>query len=1054
MIGPLPGFSTRIVWIVAAVLGVQRPARTGDAELVRELIRDGRYARAAESARSALDALGPCAPERVELECLQAEALRRGNGKLSRETLAVTEHAAGLAAELFGADDLRTAEPLLQLGALRCLRGEFAEAKTALERSLQLLRTASRNGDPREATALSYVAFEVLSFEGDSGRALARLDEAEHVLDRLAPGASPERAWILDMRGNLTSQLGRTEEALSAYSGALAMRRRTQRCEHPLLILSLLHVGTTQDQLGRLAEARSTYEGVLDLLGGGVEIAWTAADVRSKLGSIWALLGENDRARSCFEKARTDLEASGQRETAAYARTLEFLARFAFEQTDLERARELYRAEIAALDAARDAEPSARADAFVKLAWVDLYRGSLDDAGESVSRAREILSAGGSAKGVADCDEVEAAVAYGNGDLEHSRDLLRRVVEARDGSGAWDGRARAQARYQLSRVSLLLGDLDSALEESLEAERSAREDWARSAVGLEEFSSIVFEENKTRPLQRNLCAALAAAVRSHRPKDAERVWNALLLSRDRVFRESAERLELARASATPGLANAAAKLADARLRLAGLYVQSRRSGDAPALEEAISRARSDREAAERELSSQESSAGASAAPPPDLSTLRRALESGAALVRFCLAHRPVKDRKDLAVWLNWEPCYYALVLAGTGTTPEVLELGSEKEMDALVDRLRRAIRAGAPLREYDPVAAELRRRILDPLLPSLRGARVIDLVPDSDLHLVPFQALCSDGGTFLVESGPAFHVLQTEQDLLPAPRTETTGQGLLALGDPEFANATDGDAPGLAGGSGSGAEWLAARSGPAFGSWPPLPQTRTEVEKIAAIWKAGRLAKERVDLLVGAGASERALRQGLHGHRVVHIATHGFYEDSAASASVVPTRGVSNAAEVNSTTPAVDRSDGLPFLRSGLVLAGAGASCAEPAPVNDGILTTEEVLGLDLSGVEWVVLSACDTGIGEIHGIDGVLGLRRAFRIAGARTVIASLWPVDDRWAREYMEALYRERFVDRRSTPEAMQAASRAVIAELRSEGLEPLPRWWASFVAVGDPR
>jgi CHAT domain-containing protein len=141
--------------------------------------------------------------------------------------------------------------------------------------------------------------------------------------------------------------------------------------------------------------------------------------------------------------------------------------------------------------------------------------------------------------------------------------------------------------------------------------------------------------------------------------------------------------------------------------------------------------------------------------------------------------------------------------------------------------------------------------------------------------------------------------------------------------------------------------------------------------------------------------------------------------------------------------------DRLPYLRSGLLFAGSGLDAR-----NDGILTTEEVLGLDLSGVEWVVLSACDTGLGELRKIDGVLGLRRAFRMAGARTVIASLWPVDDRWAREWMEALYRARFVDRKSTPEAMQAASRAVLAELRSEGLEPLPRLWASFVAVGDSR
>jgi CHAT domain-containing protein len=442
--------------------------------------------------------------------------------------------------------------------------------------------------------------------------------------------------------------------------------------------------------------------------------------------------------------------------------------------------------------------------------------------------------------------------------------------------------------------------------------------------------------------------------------------------------------------------------------------------------------------------------------------LRGALEPGAGLARFCLARRPPKDDAEGESGLKWEECYYACVLGTEGEPPRILDLGSAKEIEDLVLRLRQSILGGTAGREYVAVAADLRRRILDPILSALPGVHLVLLVPEGELHFVPFLALCTDSGEYLAESGPVFHVLGSELDLLPSSERDHAGErdhegaGLLALGDPDFGRAVS--KPGdLAEPIADGRD---LRSSPSLVGWPPLPQTRAEIEAVAGTWKNGPFGREKIDLLEQSAATERAFRRDAKGRRVIHLATHGYYEDSSGLGREDDSRGLPRVVTLDRTTAYAARTSQLPFLRSGLVFAGGGAlrsgavaeTWAGAKADDDGIMTTEEVLGLDLSGVEWVVLSACDTGLGEIRHAEGVLGLRRAFRMAGARTVIGSLWPVEDRWAREWMEALYRARFLERLSTADAVRAASLTVLSTLRKEHLEPLPRRWASFSAVGD--
>src|SRR5206468_2439199 len=134
-----------------------------------------------------------------------------------------------------------------------------------------------------------------------------------------------------------------------------------------------------------------------------------------------------------------------------------------------------------------------------------------------------------------------------------------------------------------------------------------------------------------------------------------------------------------------------------------------------------------------------------------------------------------------------------------------------------------------------------------------------------------------------------------------------------------------------------------------------------------------------------------------------------------------------------------------PLLLSGLALAGANHRASAGPDEEDGILTAEEIASLDLSSIEWAVLSACNTASGDIRVGEGVLGLQRAFQIAGAHTLVMSLWPVDDKATRHWMEHLYDDHLRRGLDTAEAVRSAMQSVLADRRRKGLDTHPFYWA---------
>ncbi len=214
-----------------------------------------------------------------------------------------------------------------------------------------------------------------------------------------------------------------------------------------------------------------------------------------------------------------------------------------------------------------------------------------------------------------------------------------------------------------------------------------------------------------------------------------------------------------------------------------------------------------------------------------------------------------------------------------------------------------------------------------------------------------------------------------------------------------------------------------------------LPGTKIESDSIKRIlftqnWKVNEYLQKE--------ATEDAIKK-IDNPRVLHIATHGFF-----------LKNINDSAEnVMGMQSQIAKQN--PLLRSGVIMAGAAAIARDTLASNtneDGILTAYEAAGLNLTNTDLVVLSACETGLGEMLNSQGVYGLQRAFLVAGARSVIMSLWVVDDLATQELMTNFYREWMND--PTPENKHKALRA--AQLKLKEKYKSPYYWGGFVIVGE--
>jgi CHAT domain-containing protein/tetratricopeptide (TPR) repeat protein len=441
----------------------------------------------------------------------------------------------------------------------------------------------------------------------------------------------------------------------------------------------------------------------------------------------------------------------------------------------------------------------------------------------------------------------------------------------------------------------------------------------------------------------------------------------------------------------------------------------------------------------------------------DCKVVAMALPPGSALIEFVRFNvfdfKAVPDRGESL----WQPAQYlAFVLrSGKPDDLQMIDLGGAEGIDELIAAFRSEVtgeKEGRGIRDLGFIPNEanedlyieqgtlLRLVVFDKLLEAIGGCQQLFIAPDGDLTRLPFEILPTDDGGHLIDKYRMSY-LGVGRDLIRFGAA-SSGQSTapIVTADPDF-DLTDKSSPNQYRNEKSPGR-VSRDMGRGKLHFTQLPGTRIEGESIAEMLGVAPMLR---------GNALESRLKACQSPRILHIATHGFFLQDQQRDFIQQQRDSSVRDFGDKFRIGRFSSSNMenPLLRSGLALAGVNTWLNEgalPEEAEDGILTAEDVTGLDLLATELVVLSACETGLGEVSTGEGVLGLRRAFVLAGAKTLVMSLWKVPDKQTQELMEIFYRK-ILNGQPRSEALREAQ----LEIRENNRHPL--YWGAFICQGDP-
>ncbi|MCY1034255.1 CHAT domain-containing protein [Corallococcus sp. BB11-1] len=998
------------------------------------------------------------------------------------EAIVKGEQALALREAVLGSSHPEVATCLNLLGRIYRRQGEYVQAEPLIQRGLTLREETLGKSHPDVAQSLHNLAL-LYKEQGLYGRAEPMIRRALAIREATLDENHPDVAQAINSLAILYKEQGLYDRAEPLYQRALAIREAALGKNHLDVAQSLHNLAILHGRQGLYSQAEPLIQRALAIqettLGENHPLVASSLNVLAGLYEEQGLYGQ---AEPLYQRALAIQEAALGTNPFDIASVLNNLANLYWAQGLYGRAEPLYLRALAIAEAVFGTSHPSVATLVSNLSNLYKEQGSYDQAELFAERALTVREAtlGKNHPDVAISLDSLANLYAGQESYDRAAPLYQRALgirEARLGKNhpetatSLDNLANLYANQGLYGRAALLHQRALAIEEKalgkghpnlaqfLNHLAQVRLVQQRLGEAVALFTrAFAMSEQRLRDEALDFSEARLANFLQYLRRDEDRLHallranpdnarvkklslGATLLLKGRSVEETADISRAVYRSLGAQEHATFDRLRGLRTQLAQLSFQGPGSLPSAAYQQQLKQLAAQGDALEAELAKRSAPLRTMAALPSLVDIVDRvaaALPGNGALVEFITYEdRPLVPRAGPS---KAQLRYLALVLRPDATIRAV-DLGPAAPIDAAASNLRDALANRDTT--YQAQSQALYRLAFHPLLPLLGKTRRVFLAPDGQLALVPFAAL-HDGHQFLVDAFD-FTYVSSGKDLLARPQETVPASSVVVLADPDFnappqppGPATDPTQVETQRSTSVERFRSSLREDSVHRAWAtaPLPGTRHEAEAIQHLLP-------QAQLFLGPEATKQRLLQ-LPTPGILHLATHGFFLEDAP----VPkgSRGVVHFGALGEEPPGSRPPD--PLLRSGLLLAGASAptsSSPTGPPIDSALVTALELAGLNLWGTQLVVLSACDTGRGDVRLGQGVYGLRRAFLVAGAETVVMSLWKVNDGATHPLMEAYYRNLL--------AGQGRATALREAMRSfRRTYPHPHYWAPFITVGS--
>jgi CHAT domain-containing protein len=786
--------------------------------------------------------------------------------------------------------------------------------------------------------------------------------------------------------------------------------------DHPKTANLLSNLGNTYRVLGDYAQAEQLHKRALAIFEKtlGPDHPWTAVSLDA-LGATYQDTGAYSMAATTYERAVAILQHNFGLENAHTVSTISSLASIYHLMGDNEKAEPLLLQSLSLHEKLFGTDNSA----FQLAALGDFYA----DMGAFVKAEPYYVRALGTRQHLLGVDNPLTAASlyalgslYANtGQLAKSEALHLQALSIRERTFSYGNPQVIKSVYALASLSWRNGSTTKALQLFTKAQ-------AMEAKNAEHFLVTNTEVRRRAYLQTHNSDVFKLVTFSVMQPTREGIalgLTSVLQYKGRLLDESTDNSARLRNSMNATDHRALGQLTEVATRLSNLTYQP------DALSPVEYKQKMDlllqrQETLEAELA-KSSSEFRTQATPITVTRVRGAIPKDAAVVEW-FRYTPF-DPKAPSTTAPIKSRYVAYVVK-RDTDPEVIDIGEAQAIESLVQNFRSAA-SDSRRTDIKMHAMALSEKLTKPLRPYLSGINHLLVSPDGALNLVPVAALLDEGGEYLAKRYEISY-LTSGRDLLNIDAKTNSGGDAVVIADPEFGASTNTFAQASSHVQSQRSIDL-DRGGLIF---RPLANTALEAQELKRL-----LNLKASNVLLQSQATEFNVKH-LHAPRILHIASHGFFLNDQELTNELKKRITS--------LPEAPIGEN-PLLRSGIALADANTR--HSGKTDDGILTALEVAQLDLHGTELVVLSACDSGVGDVQNGEGVYGLRRSLVLAGAQTQITSLWKVSDEATRMLMIDYY-QRLLHGEGRSVALLHAQQSMIASPNFSH----PYYWASFIPLGN--